>query len=63
VVIIKNCCTVNREQRDELESWAPSRTSPAGELFRARFILALPDGMSFREIERKVGASASTVSK
>jgi transposase len=54
---------VSAEQRDELEDWAQSRSLPAGALFRARLILALADGMSYREIERKFGASAPTVSK
>lgn len=40
-----------------------SRTLPAGDVFRARLILALADGMSYREIERKLGASAPTISK
>lgn len=51
------------EQRDELERRAQSRTLPAGDVFRARLTLALADGMSYREIERKMGASAPTVSK
>jgi transposase len=54
---------VSGEQRDELESWAQSRSLPAGDVFRARLILALADGLSYREIERKLGASAPTVSK
>jgi transposase/Trp operon repressor len=54
---------IDTEQRDELERRAQSRTLPAGEVFRARLILALADGMSYREIERKLGASAPTVSK
>jgi transposase len=54
---------VDAKQRDELEGWAQSRTLPAGDVFRARLILALADGMSYREIERKLGASAPTVSK
>jgi transposase len=54
---------VDAEQRDELEGWAQSRTLPAGDVFRARLILALADGMSYREMERKLGASAPTVSK
>src|SRR5580658_9547170 len=51
------------EQREDLQRWAQSRTLPAGDVFRARLILALADGMSYREIERKLGASAPTVSK
>ena len=53
---------VTTEQRDELERWAQSRTLPAGDVFRARIILALADGLSYREIERRLGASAPTVS-
>ena len=54
---------VSAEQRGELESWAQSRSLPAGDVFRARLILALADDLSYREIERKLGASAPTVSK
>ena len=54
---------VDAEQREGLESAAQSRTLPAGDVFRARLILALADGMSYREIEGKLGASAPTVSK
>jgi transposase/transposase-like protein len=54
---------VSAEQRDELEEWAQSRSLPAGNVFRARLILALADGMTYREIEQKLGASAPTVSK
>lgn len=35
---------------------------PAGDVFRARLILALADGLSYREIERLLGASSPTVS-
>jgi transposase len=51
------------EQREELERWAQSRALPAGDVFRARLILSLADGLSYREIERTLGASAPTVSK
>jgi transposase len=54
---------VSPEQREELERWAQSRALPAGDVFRARLILALADGLSYRDIERKLGASAPTVSK
>ena len=52
---------VSGEQREELERWAQSRTLPAGDVFRARIILALADGLSYRDIERKLGASSATV--
>jgi transposase len=54
---------VSPKQQDELRRRAQSRTLPAGDVFRARLILALAEGMSYREIERKLGASAPTVSK
>jgi transposase len=50
-------------QREELQGWAQSRSLPAGDVFRARIILALADGLTYREIERRLGASAPTVSK
>src|SRR5438270_4626700 len=51
------------EQKEELERWAQSRALPASNVFRARLILCLADGLSYREIERRLGASAPTVSK
>src|SRR3954454_21550823 len=54
---------VSSEQREELERWAQSRALPAGDVFRARLILCLAEGLSYREIERRLGASAPTVSK
>ena len=54
---------MSSEQREELERWAQSRALPAGDVFRARLILALADGLSYRDIERNLGASAPTVAK
>jgi len=53
---------ITSEEREELERWAQSRSLPAGDVFRARLILALADGLSYRDIERRYGASAPTVS-
>jgi transposase len=58
----RNLLRVSGEQREELECWAQSRALPAGDVFRERLILALADGLSYREMERKLGASAPTVS-
>ena len=52
---------VSAEQRQELDRWAQSRTLPSGDVFRARIVLALADGLSYREIERKLGASSATI--
>jgi len=54
---------VSSEQEEELERLAQSRALPAGDVFRARLVLRLADGLSYRKIERKLGASAPTVSK
>ena len=35
--------TITDEQRSELSKWAASRTLPAGDVFRARLILALAE--------------------
>ena len=61
--IIRRLLQVSSEQREELERWAQSRALPAGDVFRARLILALADGRTYREIERRLGASAPTVVK
>jgi transposase len=52
---------VSPEQRQELDRWAQSRTLPSGDVFRAQIILALADGLSYREIERELGASSATI--
>jgi hypothetical protein len=57
----RNLLRVTAEQHDELERWAESRTLPAGDVFRARLILAWAEGLSYRDIERRLGASAPTV--
>src|SRR5436305_6592817 len=54
---------VSWEQREELERSAQSRALPAGNVFRARLILSLAEGLSYGEIARTLGASAPTVSK
>jgi len=63
VVDNRGLLQVSVEQRDELEEWAQSRSMPAGDVVRARLMLALADGLTYREIQRKYGASAPTVSK
>ena len=51
------------EQREELTQWAQSRTLPAGDVFRARLILALAEGWSYTEIKQKLHTSAPTISR
>jgi len=54
---------VTDEQRVELAKWAQSRTLPAGDVFRARLILALADGKTYVEIMRSLRTTAPTISR
>ena len=46
---------ITEEQRQELTRWAQSRTLPAGDVFRARLILALAESQSYRQIMSSLG--------
>lgn len=50
-------------QREELSRWAASRTLPAGDVFRARLILALADGLSYVQIKKTLRTTAPTISR
>jgi transposase len=51
------------QQREELTQWSQSRTLPAGDVFRARVILALADGMTYNAIKRELHTTARTISR
>jgi len=51
------------EQRSELSRWGQSRTLPAGDVFRARLILALADGWSYSQIKHRLQTTAPTISR
>src|SRR4051795_7296551 len=55
--------TITEEQRTELTRWAQSRTLPAGDVFRARLILALAEGRSYRQIMSSLQTTAPTISR
>ena len=55
--------TLTDEQREELTRWSQSRTLPAGDVFRARLILALANGKTYSEIERELGTSRPTIAR
>jgi len=55
--------SVTEEQRNELDKWAGSRTLPAGDVFRARLILALADGQTYSQIITSLQTSAPTISR
>ena len=54
---------ITDEQRAELTKWAQSRTLPAGDVFRARLILALADGQTYTEIMASLQTTAPTISR
>lgn len=58
-----NLLTLTAGERRDLETWAQSRTLPAGDVFRARLILALAAGKSYREIESGMQTSAATIAR
>src|SRR5215469_8030457 len=59
----RNLLTSTPEEKRELERWAQSRTLPAGDVFRARLILALAAGKSYREKEKSLGTNAPTIAR
>jgi transposase len=54
---------ITDEQRSKLSKWAQSRTLPAGNVFRARLILALADGTSYSRIVETLQTTAPTISR
>jgi len=59
----RNLLKLNAEQKQELQRWAQSRTLPAGDVFRARLLLALAGGITYREIARSMKTSTPTVAR
>ena len=47
----------------KLRRWAHSRTLPAGDVFRARLILALAEGLSYLQIKKTLHTTAPTISR
>jgi len=59
----RNLLALTSEEKQNLERWAQSRTLPAGDVFRARLILALAEGQSYREIAKGMRTSAATIAR
>ena len=57
----RNLLELTAEEKRDLERWAQSRSLPAGDVFRARLILALAYCKSYREIENGMRISAVTI--
>jgi len=51
------------EEREELTRWSASRTLPAGDVFKARLILSLADGVSYSRIEADLNTSRPTIAR
>ncbi len=50
-------------EREELTRWAHSRTLPAGDVFRAKLILALADDMTYDQIVNALGTTRPTIAR
>jgi transposase len=55
--------TLTPDERIELEQMTQSRTLPAGDVFRARLILMLADGLPYRTIQERLDTTAPTISR
>lgn len=55
--------SITGEQRSELNKWAQSHTLPAGDVFRARLILALANGQTYNQIMMSLHTTAPTISR
>ena len=51
------------EEREELIGWSRSRTLPAGDVLKARLILALADGKSYSALEAELNTSRPTIAR
>jgi transposase len=54
---------LSAEEREELTGWSNSRTLPAGDVFKARLILALADGKSYSTVEAELNTSRPTIAR
>ena len=54
---------LSAEERAELEEITKSRTLPAGDVFRARLILLLAEGLPYRTIEKRLDTTAPTIAR
>jgi transposase len=55
--------TLTADERAELEQITQSRTLPAGDVFRARLVLMLADGLPYRTIQERLDTTAPTISR
>ena len=54
---------VTESEREELTRWANSRTLAAGDVFRAKLILSLADGLTYQQIVESLGTTKPTIAR
>jgi hypothetical protein len=54
---------LTEQEREELTRWSTSRTLAAGDVFKAKLILALSDGVSYSRIEVELKTSRPTIAR
>jgi len=54
---------LTEQEREELKRWSTSRTLAAGDVFKAKLILALADGVSYSRIEAELRTSRPTIAR
>jgi transposase len=54
---------LSEQEREELMRWSSSRTLAAGDVFKARLILALSNGVSYSRIESELNTSRPTIAR
>lgn len=54
---------LTEQEREELTRWSTSRTLAAGDVFKAKLILALSDGVSYSRIEAELKTSRPTIAR
>ena len=55
--------TLTEDERAELEQMAQSRTLPAADVFRARLVLMLADGLPYRTIQERLDTTTPTIAR
>jgi transposase len=55
--------TLTTDEQAELEQMTQSRTLPAGDVFRARLVLMLAEGLPYRTIQERLGTTPPTISR
>ena len=55
--------TLTPDEQSELKQMTQSRTLPAGDVFRARLVLMLAEGVPYRTIQERLDTTAPMISR